>query len=88
MQEADLRSILSRLGIRFERANRRGWIEFPCPLAPWLHQHGTDGRASAAAFVNAEGVSSFVCKACHQHGRIAKLINLLATYRADDSSGR
>jgi hypothetical protein len=85
MDEPTLRSLLGRLGIRPGRVNRRGWIPFSCPLSPWTHQGGHDTRASAAALVAPEGISSFVCKGCHQHGRIAKLINLLATYRNDNS---
>jgi hypothetical protein len=85
MDEPTLRQFLSRLGIRAERTNRRGWIPFPCPLAQWTHERGRDSRSSAAARVNTEGPSTFVCKACHQHGRFSKLINLLATYRQDDS---
>jgi hypothetical protein len=85
MDESSLRSILGRLGIRAERRNRRGWIEFKCPLAPWTHQRGFDTRPSAAAKVNEQGPSSYVCKACHSHGRISKLVNQLAGFRQDNS---
>lgn len=85
MDEKSLRSFLNRLGIRPGRTNSHGWIPFSCPLATFTHQNGKDSRASAAARVAPEGISSFVCKGCHAHGRVAKLINLLATYRADDS---
>lgn len=85
MDEASLRSILGRVGIRPGRANRKGWIPFPCPFAQWTHKGGRDSRASAAALVNPEGKSSFVCKGCHHHGTIGRLINLLASFRSDDS---
>lgn len=85
MNEQALRQILQRLAIRPGRTNSRGWIEFSCPLAPYTHTSGTDSRASAAARIAEGGISSFVCKGCHQHGRIGKLINLLATYRSNDA---
>jgi hypothetical protein len=85
MDESSLRSILGRLGITLGRRNRRGWIEFKCPLASWTHERGYDTRPSAAASVNEHGSSSYVCKACHSHGRIAKLVNELAGFRRDNS---
>jgi hypothetical protein len=85
MDEANLRAILGRLGIQPGKRNRRGWLEFKCPLAPWLHANGYDTRPSAAVKVSEEGVSSFVCKACHSHGRVSKLINQLAGFRGDDT---
>lgn len=85
MNEKNLRQILGNIGIQPGRANHNGWMEFPCPLAPWTHANGHDTRASAAAKVSEGGTSAFKCQACHQHGRISKLVRLLAEYRQDDS---
>jgi hypothetical protein len=85
MNEANLRRFLSAVGVTVNRKTRKGWLEFRCPLAPFTHQRGTDGTASAGALIKDHGISSFTCKACGHHGRISKLINLLATYRRNDA---
>lgn len=85
MDERNLRQILGSIGVQPGRANGNGWMEFPCPLSPWTHTNGHDSRASCAAKVSDTGVSAFVCKACHNHGPIAKLVRLLADYRQDNS---
>lgn len=74
MKEVDLRRILTQLGIRpLGRTSSKGWIAFPCPMAPWTHNRGTDRRASAAAHVNERDVSVWACQGCHTKGSIARL---------------
>ena len=84
MQEADLRRILSALGVHVERTQASGWLEAQCPFAPFLHRSGQDRRPSFNAKVEAQGVSSYICHGCHMKGRISSLIRSLGHHRHGD----
>ncbi len=84
MQEADLRRILSALGVRVERTQASGWLESRCPFAPFLHRSGQDRRPSFNAKVEHAGVSSYVCHGCHMKGRISSLARSLGHHRHGD----
>lgn len=86
MQEAQLRSVLERLGIRVVSRSSRGWLNFHCPLAAWTHQGGHDRRPSAAA-KPADGPSGWTCLTCKNHGRITSLVVQLGRKRGQDLSG-
>lgn len=87
MNEQALTGVLRRLGITDFKRTRRGWIDFPCPLAPWTHQNGTDRSGSAGAKINDEGVSAWVCHACKHHGRVSGLVSILQRFRGTTYEG-
>lgn len=88
MQENDLRSILSALGIQAGRASSKGWISFRCPLAPWTHRSGRDSHASAAAKVETGKLSSWGCQGCKASGTIRKLAIEYMTARDGKVDGK
>lgn len=86
MNEQSLRSFCAKLGIRLtDYVSTKGWIQAPCPLAPWLHASKRDAHPSFAVCVSNTGVSSYKCMSCHNHGTINKLAFQLARYRDDPS---
>ena len=40
-----------------------GWVSIQCPLAPWTHERGRDGKPSAGVSINVTGTSMFNCLA-------------------------
>lgn len=84
MDQNDLIPLLNRLGILPDRANRRGWVQFRCPLAQWTHANGIDRRPSAAALVVPQGISVWSCQGCHRKGVLGSLIADLGRYRQAD----
>ena len=84
MNEQNLRTFCGQLGINLSRyKSSKGWIEAPCPLAPWLHAKRVDHNPSFAVCVNNTGVSSYKCHTCHNQGTFNKLAYQLARYRND-----
>lgn len=53
-----------------------GWISIRCPLAPYTHERGKDGKASAGISIHADGMSAFSCFTCGNktpfHGMLRK----------------
>jgi len=87
MQETDLRHILRQLSVTVtgSRNTPRGLLlEAKCPLAPWYHATGKDNSPSFAAYVNDEGASGYICKACHNQGRITSLVTTLGRLREEN----
>lgn len=82
MDETSLRAILRELRVQgLGRTSSRGWIAFPCPVAPWYHKGGRDRSPSAAAHVDPAGVSKWACQACKQHGTIRSLASTILMHR-------
>lgn len=76
MREHDIRALFRRLGVQIksQRVSARGFLEFPCPLAPVKHKSGTDRHASAAVKVVDGGVSVWACQGCKSRGNLARFV--------------
>lgn len=86
MLEQDIRRLLGLVGIQFVRKTYSGWLEAPCPLAPWTHARGADRNPSFGVKEDATGMSGFKCQACHRKGTVPSLIRTLANFREEDYS--
>ncbi|AHC30479.1 DNA primase [Rhizobium phage vB_RleS_L338C] len=87
MDEAPLRSILARLGIRnFPKPNHAGWGHVACPFARYMPQHksGVDRSQGFAIKVEKDGPSAFNCPVCKMHGRISNLAMNLGRFHDRD----
>ncbi len=84
MREQDLKTILRQFEIKGQVQNRKGWIDFQCPLAPWTHARGHDRRPSAGALIAEDGISAWHCHGCKEHGRISSMIRRYDTLSGAD----
>ena len=83
MREPELRRIMAEMGVmRLEKS--RGWLNGPCPLAPWTHAGGTDHSPSFGVKIEDNGISAYWCWSCKHHGRVSGLANLLGNLRNED----
>lgn len=85
MVEGELTKLLSALNIPVATKRHNGWWVTPCPFAPWTHRNGRDGNPSFGVKVENEGISSFKCLTCGEHGNLTKLVRKLGVYREFDS---
>lgn len=83
MNEAGVRKIASKLGVKFTGVNGP-WLQGHCPLAPYTHARGTDNDPSFAIMVNDEGISYFNCFSCKHTGRVSTLIRMLGRYHEEN----
>ena len=83
VREGTLRDILRRLGVHVTERSRSGWLQAPCPFAPWTHRSGRDRRPSFGAKIEDAGISSYHCHACGMHGRTSGLVRTLQRYGHD-----
>ena len=65
---------------------QRGWLNFPCPYAPWLHQRGVDSRPSAGVMIVPDGRSFFYCFTCKKKHPFYDLPTGLGRYAEEDYS--
>lgn len=82
MREEALRTIMYKLGI--QNINKSGkWLNASCPFAPYAPEHRskTDSNPSFGTGINNNGVSSFHCFTCGNHGIISTLVRRLALCR-------
>jgi DNA primase len=86
MREEDLKTILREFEVRGQVQNRRGWIDFQCPLAAWTHARGRDSRPSAGAKISETGISAWHCHGCKEHGRVSSMIRRYDTLSGADHS--
>ncbi|QIG76116.1 DNA primase protein [Rhizobium phage RHph_I4] len=89
MDEAPLRSILGRLGIRnAPKPNAAGWLHVSCPFARYMPQHksGIDRSQGFAIKVEKDGPSAFNCPVCKMHGKISGLAFSLGRFHGRDYS--
>ncbi len=84
MRKEPLIALLAKLHIQHDAVNQKGWINAPCPLAPWLHKNGSDRTPSFGVIVDDKGPSSFKCWGCKQHGTVTRLVRMLSGYRSAD----
>lgn len=70
MKEEGIRIFLEALGIdRIRMSVDRGWLNAPCPLAPYTHAGGSDIRPSFGIHINDEGLSAWWCFGCSPQGQ-------------------
>ncbi len=74
---------MRKIGVEHLQAGTSGWLHSRCPLAPWTHRTGHDRRPSFAVKPQHDGVSAYMCWACHRHGRVSSLIKLMHYLGAD-----
>ena len=84
MDKTSLLRVLGELGIHGIVNERRGWIDFSCPVAEWTHARGTDRHPSAGITINNAGVSGWHCYSCKQKGTLHGLVGQLAFRRNID----
>lgn len=66
MREPDIEQFLRLMGVRHsDVTSARGFVNAPCPLAPWRHQSGKDSHPSFGVSINDSGKSIFCCFGCH-----------------------
>jgi len=61
------------------RVKDNGWVEARCPLAKWLHQHGTDHSPSFGLSIKPGERSFFSCFACRS-GSAEELLHVMELY--------
>lgn len=92
MQEASLKTLLAKLGIKVEGSNRQRhtgkvWLNFRCPLAPFSlkHEYKTDRNPSAGAVTDQKGhASRWHCLSCKAHGSLYDLALMLGSFYPDN----
>jgi hypothetical protein len=77
MREEGIKRFLEALGIdRIRMYVERGWVNSPCPLAPYTHAGGADVRPSFGIHVNEDGHSAWWCFGCSPKGQgLGKLLH-------------
>lgn len=88
MKRDDLAKIMGLLGLRVTSENVRShYLNTSCPFAPFgAHSRGTDQSSSFGCRYDDQGVSSYKCYACKQHGTMRNLARRLGELRRVDYS--
>lgn len=82
MNDNSTRTFLARMGVVIGMVTKNnGWIDGPCPFAPWTHKSGRDRHPSFGIKVNDEGYSGYKCLSCKHHGTLPSLAFKLARFR-------
>lgn len=85
MNEGSVRTLMAKMGIvNTGRVSARGWIDAPCPFAPWRHKSGTDRHPSFGIHVHPTGRSYFKCMTCKATGSVTTLATMLGNLRGVD----
>lgn len=85
MDADGLRQIVADVfGANTELKEINGWLSMRCPLAPWKHQNGRDGRPSAGLSIQPTNTSVFNCYTCHTKLPLQGLIQKYADYTGED----
>lgn len=92
MQADYVRAFLERLGCAHTKHSNQGWINGPCPLAPFTdkHKNKLDKHPSFGVSVNEGGKSGYRCFTCNAKGTLADLVvrlQHLATQNGGQTSG-
>jgi 5S rRNA maturation endonuclease (ribonuclease M5) len=70
MREEAIKRFLESLGIdRIQMSVDRGWVNSPCPLAPYTHAGGADSRPSFGISISDDSNSVYWCFGCSPKGR-------------------
>lgn len=65
MREEGIKKFLEALGVRRSKMeSSRGWVNCPCPMAPWTHGSGVDKRPSFGVMICEDGPSFYYCFGC------------------------
>lgn len=73
------------LKIPVGESRRKGWVEVPCPLAPWRHSKGTDSNPSFGIRVGVQSVAQVHCFSCAYSGDLIDLVMELRHLSEKDS---
>ncbi|MEG1121192.1 MAG: hypothetical protein RSE62_03215 [Citrobacter sp.] len=60
------------------------WVSIRCPLSPWTHERGMDGKPSAGISVKPTGVSIFSCFTCKNPGPISSLLRKYSDFSGEN----
>lgn len=85
MNEADVYSLLHRLGCMNPQRRGNGWVEASCPFAPYTHKSARDVQRSFGVKVSNDGSAFYRCHACNNKGNLRWLPKALGAYRNVDS---
>lgn len=67
---------------------RSGWVEGPCPLAPWTHANGVDAHPSFGILSSSKKKSICKCLSCGYGGDLLDLMFKLKSLLAKDPDER
>lgn len=87
-REAVVDLIHSALGPNWTIIHERKWVMLSCPLAPWLHDSGSDSHPSAGISITdeEEEPSKFNCFTCKTRGSLPHLFSKLSRRNGVDYS--
>lgn len=86
MRGEDIETLLEALGCERIKTNSSGWVNSPCPFAPFtpLHKNGRDSSPSFGIRINECGPSGYQCFTCNKSGTINDLLFRLRKLMQDD----
>ena len=78
--------IMSILGTnKREIVNRKtGWLNIPCPLAPWTHEKKRDRSPSFGIKIEDDDESFCMCFTCKFNGKLHELVSAYANHTGKD----
>lgn len=87
MDADGIRQVLRDVFGRNVRTQQVGqWLSLSCPLAPYTHARGKDGRASAGISIKPNDVSIFNCYTCGNTAPFHGMLRKWAGYTGEDLS--
>ena len=63
-----------------------GWVSIRCPLSPWTHERGKDGRPSAGVSIQPNSTSVFSCFTCGNKAPFHGMLRKYADFSGEDLS--
>lgn len=80
MKKSKLEALIKSINPRAVIKDSGDYLMTNCPLAPWTHASGRDGKPSCS-FKSTKESSFFVCFTCNTSGNLHKLIDFLEQYK-------
>lgn len=83
----ELKLVLTQCGVATENLKpfREHQVQIPCPLAPWLHDGGTDSHPSLSIRFGVPGSwTVFKCWSCKEQGKLWNLVDSLAVFSKNE----
>lgn len=85
MNREEIKDILRDVfGVNTQMEDIGEWVSIRCPLSPWTHTRGRDGKPSAGISVKPNGVSIFSCFTCKNPGPITHLLTKYSEFSGEN----